>query len=77
MAMELLRELAALQLPVTITKVEHVDMVRVLRASGHIACTMSAPGSGEPFARVLAITREGRAALALENLMDQRRQAGY
>lgn len=73
MPLELLRELAAMQLPVTVTKIEDIDKARVLRASGHIACTLSAPGSPEPFARVLAITREGRAALALEHIIEQRK----
>ncbi|WP_326540435.1 hypothetical protein [Pseudorhodoferax sp.] len=63
-----------MQLPVTVTKPEDIDKVRVLRAAEQVACTLSAPGSKAPFARVLAITREGRAALALEHITERRKR---
>jgi hypothetical protein len=36
--------------------------------------TFSTPGSAEPFVRVLAITPDGRAALAMEKLIERHKQ---
>lgn len=64
MPMELLVELARLPLPATFTRLAEIDKLRVLRAAGLIATMLPTPGAPEGFARVLAITPEGRVALA-------------
>lgn len=75
MPMELLRKLANEPLPTTITDVEDVDKARVLHAAGQIACTFSELGAVEPLARVLAITRDGKAALTLHDILERRKGA--
>lgn len=65
MSIEFLRRLSAQTLPATITVPDEVDQVRTLRATDSVAAMLSPPGSHVPFARVLAITKEGRALLAL------------
>lgn len=74
MPIELLRQLSEQSLPVTITDLADIDKLRVLRAAGQVACTMNAPGSADPFARVMAITKEGRAALALDDVRRRRKR---
>lgn len=74
MPIELLRQLSEQSLPVTVEDLADIDKLRVLRAAGLVACTMSAPECAEPFARVMAITKEGRAALAFEDLRHRRKQ---
>ncbi len=66
MSMELLRELAQTSLPCTVTQAHEIDRLRVLRAAGHIAALLPAPGSNSQLGRVLAITGEGRKALERE-----------
>ena len=66
MSLELLRELAQTRLPCTLTQEHEIDLLRVLRAAGHIAALLPAPGSGGQLGRVLAITGAGRKALELE-----------
>ena len=66
--MELLRALSERALPLKITDPIEVDQVRVLRAADAVAVLLSPPGCSAPFAHVLAITKEGRAMLALEAL---------
>lgn len=73
MPMELLRKLANEPLPTTITDAEEVDRARVLHAAGQIACTFSELGAVEQFARVIAITRDGKAALALHCILGRRK----
>lgn len=63
MPLELLREIAQKALPLTVDDPAQIDKLRVLRASGHVAVLLPAPFSDNQFARVLAITAEGRAAL--------------
>lgn len=75
MPLELLRWLATENLPTTLTAEHDIDRAHVLHAAGHIACTFSAPGLDQPFARVLAITKEGTAALALEDLLRRHKGA--
>lgn len=67
MPIELLRAIADKSLPLTITDPADIDKLRVLRASGHIAVLLPKPGIDQAFARVLHITREGRALVALAN----------
>lgn len=63
MPVELLREIAKKPLPLTVEDTATIDKLRVLRAAGHVAVLLPAPSSNQPFARVLAITAEGWAAL--------------
>ena len=66
MTVELLRALSERALPVTITDPLEVDKIRALQSADAVAAMLSPPGCKVPFARVLAITKEGRALLALE-----------
>ena len=63
MPLELLRQLAEQQLPLTVTDTGDIDKLRVLRAAGHVAALISPLEQDQPFARVMAITAEGRRAL--------------
>ena len=63
MPMELLQKISRKSLPLTITDIESIDKLRVLRASGHVAVLLPSINSEKPFARVLVITEKGRAAL--------------
>lgn len=74
MAMELLKALSERALPLTITDPVEVDQIRALRAADAVAAMLSPPGCKTPFARVLAITKEGRALMALET--HQRSKSG-
>ena len=66
MPLELLREIATKELPLTVTDLPQIDKLRVLRASGHIAVLLPAPGAADAnqFARVLAVTVKGHEAIA-------------
>ena len=66
MPLELLREIATKELPLTVTDLAQIDKLRVLRASGHIAVLLPAPGAAavNQFARVLAVTVKGHEAIA-------------
>ena len=64
MPMELLRELAQMPLPCTLSDERDIDRLRVLRAAGYIAAMLPMPGSQSRLGRVLAITSEGREALS-------------
>lgn len=64
--MELLIALSERPLPHTITDPIEVDQVRMLRAADAVAALLSPPCCETPFARVLAITPEGRALLAFD-----------
>jgi hypothetical protein len=63
MPLELLRELSQKSLPLTVEDAPSIDKLRVLRASGHVAVLLPTPSSENQFARVLAITAEGWAAI--------------
>jgi hypothetical protein len=63
MPLNLLRDISVKILPWTIEQVEDIEKVRQLRDSGHTAAFVSSPGSLQPYARVLALTPKGRAAL--------------
>jgi hypothetical protein len=63
MPMELLQKISRRALPLTITDIESIDKLRVLRASGHVAVFLPRMNGKKPFARVLAITEIGREAL--------------
>jgi hypothetical protein len=69
MQLQLLREISWKTLPLTLQEPEDIDEARGLRACGYAAVLFSAPGSTRPFARVLAVTRQGQEALrsAAEN----------
>lgn len=65
MAMNLLRQLAASRLPVTVTSATEVDEVKILRAAGLVIALTPTPadpltlsGIG-PAAQVLAVTQKG------------------
>lgn len=68
----LLKALAAASLPITFNERERVEQVRTLVATGMVAAMLSPPGSHQPFARVLAITKESHALLALSDLSHAR-----
>ena len=65
MAMNLLQQLAASQLPVTLTSPLEVDQIRILRAAGLVIALTPAPtdplalSGGGPMAQVLAVTKKG------------------
>ena len=63
MHLHLLRDIAEQALPWNAGTPEDIERVRDLRASGHAAAFVSAPGSARPYARVLALTPMGRQAL--------------
>jgi hypothetical protein len=63
MPMELLQKISRRALPLTVTDIESIDKLRVLRASGHVAVFLPHINCKKPFARVLAITESGREAL--------------
>ena len=63
MPFKLLREIPGKTLPWTVEESEDIEKVRALRASGHAAAFVSAPGSATPYARVLALTPKGREEL--------------
>ncbi|MEJ8823161.1 hypothetical protein WKW80_14130 [Variovorax humicola] len=70
MTMEILRQLAASQLPVTFRTQDEIDRVMILEAAGLIVARMphspdnSAPSSARETAQVLAVTPKGREVLA-------------
>lgn len=66
MSLELLRDLCSSPLPRTITSESTIDQLRILRAAGYIAAFLPAPGSSRKEGRVLAITRSGRIAVAVD-----------
>ncbi len=57
---ELLRKIADTPLPLTITKDEDIDKLRVLRAAGYVTVMLPAADGDQTFARVLHITEKGR-----------------
>jgi hypothetical protein len=61
--MELLQEIAHRRLPMTVTDIENIDKLRVLRAAGHVAVFLTTVRERKQVARVLAITEKGREAL--------------
>ena len=63
MCMELLHQMSQRALPATVTEVETIDKLRVLRASGHLAVLLPSVYAKHQSARVLAITEKGREAL--------------
>ena len=63
MPLELLQKISRKPLPLTVTDLAEIDKLRVLRAAGHIAVLLPPVNAEKPFARVLAITEEGREAL--------------
>nr|WP_145544750.1 hypothetical protein [Variovorax boronicumulans] len=65
MSIELLRSLSQRTLPATLTKPDEIEQARSLTSSGCIAAVFSAPDNADPFARVLAITLDGRTVLAI------------
>lgn len=63
MPLELLHQLSKKSLPLTVTDMEEIDKLRVLRAAGHVAALLPSINAKKPFARVLAISEEGRKSL--------------
>lgn len=66
MPVEYLRELARAQLPMTVTDEASIDKLRVLRAADLVSAMLPSPHAEERYARVLAITAQGRALLHRE-----------
>jgi hypothetical protein len=64
MPIEYLREIAEASLPLTVEEEACIDKLRVLHAANLVAAMLPHPNSGIRYARVLAITPEGRQALA-------------
>lgn len=64
MTLKLLHEISKRTLPLTVTDLEEIDKLTVLRAAGHLAVLLPSCNAKTPFARVLAITRKGRDALS-------------
>jgi len=60
---EFLREIAQSELPMTVEDEALIDKLRVLRAADMVTVMLPSPGAPLQFARVLAITPQGRAAL--------------
>lgn len=72
MPLDMLRRIAQQPLPLTLESPADVDRVRVLHASGLVAALfLKAPaaeeGDGAALARVLAVTPDGHAALAIQD----------
>ena len=63
MPIELLREISCKALPLTVTDIESIDKLRVLRASGHVMAFLPSVNAKQQSAQVLAITKKGRKAL--------------
>ena len=63
MPLELLQQISKKPLPLTVTDIRDIDKLRVLRAAGHVVVLLSPLTAKKPFARVLAISKEGREAL--------------
>jgi hypothetical protein len=63
MCMELLHTMSQRTLPLTVTDIETIDKLRVLRAHDYVAVLLPPVDGNEPFARVLAITKQGQEAL--------------
>jgi hypothetical protein len=61
--MELLQQISRRALPLTVTDIESIDKLRVLRASGHVAVLLPSVHAKRQSARVLVITEKGREAL--------------
>lgn len=64
MPFEYLREIAETSLPLTVEDEASIDKLRVLRAAGLVSVMLPHPHSDRQYARVLAITPEGRRILA-------------
>lgn len=73
MDIKLLKDLKVSSLPISFDDRTTVEQVRVLVATGMVAAMMSSPGSRKPFARVLAITKDGHALLVLSDAAIARR----
>jgi hypothetical protein len=63
MPIELLKAIAKLPLPLTITDPNDIDKLRVLKAAGYVTVLLPSPDGDQKFATVLYITAEGRAAV--------------
>lgn len=63
---EYLREISKASLPLTVEAEAQIDKLRLLRAAGLVAAMLPHPLSGINYARVLAITPQGRDVLATE-----------
>lgn len=64
MTLKLLHKISKQTLPFTVTDLDEIDKLRVLRAAGHLAVLLPSCNAKTPFARVLAITKKGREALS-------------
>lgn len=67
MSQELLHQISKQTLPLTITDMEEIDELRALSAAGHVAALLPSIHAKKPFARILAITKQGREALRSPN----------
>lgn len=64
MTLKLLHKISKQTLPFTVTDLDEIDKLRVLRAAGHLTVLLPACNAKNPFARVLAITKKGWGALS-------------
>ncbi|MDB5743981.1 MAG: hypothetical protein JWR68_2296 [Polaromonas sp.] len=64
MPLHLLHQISKVTLPITITDPQEISTLRKLRSVHQLAVLLPSPCAKKPFARVLAITREGREALS-------------
>ena len=69
---ELLKRLAGETLPLTIVEGGTIVLVRALSASDLVAAVFGTQTDLTPFARVLAITKDGHSVLALDRAVDAR-----
>ncbi|MEO6321488.1 MAG: hypothetical protein ABIR56_12510 [Polaromonas sp.] len=63
MCMELLHKMSERALPLPVTDIESIDKLRIFRAYDYVTVFFPPVDGKEPFARVLAITEQGREAL--------------
>jgi hypothetical protein len=63
MSLRLLQQISKTTLPLTITDPVDIAALRALRSEHRVAVLLPGLTAKKPFARVMAITREGREAL--------------
>lgn len=69
---DLLHSLTTDSLPQSFVDARTIEKLRALQAADLIVCSFGALSTGEPFARVLAVTKDGMAALELRRVARKR-----
>jgi len=64
MTLKLLLKISKQTLPFTVTDLDEIDKLKVLRAAGHLAALLPSCNAKPPFDRVLAITKKGWGGLS-------------